>query len=142
MRSQSIQKQLRSPLFVSWSEQYALLTIEGLPIGSPSRLHVDSNPTPFQYTGVETDRGAQIIVKVGLAANQDRRLEFVPAERCSTDLARVEISSPDIGPFVVARSGALFDRFAAFPLQSGIRCDVPLQRRHILRTNAGPLFTD
>src|ERR1041385_495881 len=142
MRGKSLTKEIRAPLFVPWSEQHVRTVIDGLTLGAPVSLQVDGETTPFQYTGGESDGGAEIIVKLGLAANQGRRLEFTPAEKCSTDLKRFAVPSPEIGPFVVARFSGLFESYAGFPLQSTIHCGVPLKARKVVRTNDGPLFTD
>ncbi len=44
--------------------------------GTPLVLTVNGQPTPFQYTGVATPAGAEILGKLGFASGERKELEF------------------------------------------------------------------
>jgi len=146
---------LTSPLFTDWTEQYAKLTVPGLPAGAGASLNIDGNKADFQYTGEVSCAGAEVLLRLGFNAGQTRQLVFQPAEACSTDLRRQAIpceNGATIGipgrelevPPLECCSGrvGILRGFAGFPLLSDIASGCELESRTLTRTNAGPLFVE
>lgn len=139
---------LKSPLCTDWTEQYVRLTLPGAKPGDAWQLALGGEFHPFQYTGEASAAGAGILVKLALAQGEQKELVFSPVPSASTDLARAPITLD--GPVAIGLPGrhlqvgplAPFAGFAAFPMHSAIRCDVPPEGASLARTNEGPLFTD
>jgi hypothetical protein len=67
---------IASPLFADWTEQYVRLYLADTRPGAPLVLTVNGRPVPFQYTGMTTPAGAEILLKLGLAAGERKELVF------------------------------------------------------------------
>jgi hypothetical protein len=71
-----INMKLKSPLFTDWTEQYLRLHLADTAPGTPLQLTIGGQPTAFQYTGVTTPSGAEILVKLGFAKDEVKELVF------------------------------------------------------------------
>jgi len=139
---------LQSPLFTDWSPQYARLYLEGVEPGAAVRLTVDGEATPFQFTGAKTEEGSEVLLRIGFARGQTRRLVFSQAGACETDLETRELAFS--APVSVGSAGcelelsprAPFTGFAGFPMRSQLHCEEPLVSARLERIAQGPLFTD
>ena len=140
-RQQRIEMVLRSPLGAAWSPQLVRLGLAGVPPGAPLVLLLDGAPTPFQYTGGQRDGGAEVLLRLGFAAGQERTLAFTPAAPAApatTDLtpvavplaggarlgplsAPMEIAAPTVTPPAadMAGSGFIADRAGRFTVVAG-----------------------
>jgi hypothetical protein len=145
-----------APLFTSWREQYVRLSIPELKSGQAVALCVDGAPHEFQYTGTESEAGAEIMLRLGFDKGQTKTLAFTSAEASLTDLTRLEMDASEgaaIGVFNLPLrvpeltckhdwvSGPLAG-FAGFALQSRIFCDASFIARQLTRTNSGSLFEE
>jgi len=147
---------LKAPLFTEWSDQYMRIWIASDPAKEPMRLRINGEPADFQPTGVVSEKGHQIMIKLGFAAGQIKTLEFEPAGTQPADMSRLAIPierGARIGhgtarlsiPRPTVRDEWVdgpFRSFAGFPMKSRIHCDSPFVRARLERTNDGPLFSD
>ncbi len=147
---------LISPLFTAWQEQYARFYLPGITAGEPLILRIDGQPAAFQYTGVETAKGAEVMVKLGFACGERKTLCWERSREKTTDLQPREISlakAAVIGaagrelqiPAPTAAGQWLagpFAGFAGFPFHSRIFCERPLAAALLRQVNDGQLFTD
>jgi len=148
MKTQPFKLKLTSPLFTDWSDQYLRLHMAGTKPGAARQLSIGGAPVPFQYTGNASKKGAEILVKIGLAKGESKELVFSEAESATTDLSRMELPLRETATIGVSgrelRVGptAPFAGFAGAPMRSAIRCDTAFEKASLARVNDGPLFTD
>ena len=147
---------LKSPLFTAWQEQYVRLRLRGVAVGAPLQLTIDGAQTPFQYTGEETENGADVLLRLGFEVGETKTLVFSDAEASDTDLHQVEIPLaagatigapgrelviPAPAPSEEGISGP-FAGWAGFPWESRIHCEFGLLGATLARVNEGPLFNE
>lgn len=147
---------LKSPLFADWQAQYVRLHLPGVKPGTPLRLTISGEASPFQYTGQDSAKGAEVIAKFGFAKGETKTLEFADSAKGDTDLKPKELSlrrgcmlgyagrelvipSPKMTKQGVAGP---FASFAGYPFDSVIFCEKPFESATLTRTCAGPLYTE
>ena len=148
-----IVESITSPLFTSWSEQHVRRYLPGVTPGTPLTLTLDGAPWDYQYTGGIDARGAEVLIRLGFAKGQTRRLEWLPSDTSSTNLTpelldisqgatigvtgrELEIPSPSGHPV----TGPL-RAFAGFGFDSEIKCALELTDSRLRRISDGPLYT-
>ncbi|MFZ4778946.1 MAG: hypothetical protein ACOYM3_26570, partial [Terrimicrobiaceae bacterium] len=130
--------------------------LAGTAPGTLLQLNIDGKLTAFQYTGASSDAGAEILVKLGFAKDEEKKLEFKESgvrsqkseENGKTDLKRqvilldtdARIGLP--GRELTVTKDAPFAGFANFAMNSAIRCDAAFEGASLYQTNDGPLFID
>ncbi len=88
---------LKNPLFTDWSEQYVRLYLPEVAPGTRLQLAINGKPAAFQYTGVTAAAGAEILVRLGFAKDEEKTLEFTretsgaASRKANASLERQEI---------------------------------------------------
>ncbi|MBC2602952.1 hypothetical protein [Puniceicoccus vermicola] len=150
MREKTPQRTFRwsAPLFTDWSAQYINLFLPETRVGTALLLHIDGELHDFQYTGVESSRGAQIVLKLGFEAGEEKKLVFSDAEHYAGSLEKRELEFETNTP--IGHGAACLEVGANFPfLRFGNQrmegeiwgISAPL-RSSLVCEGEGPLFTD
>ena len=150
---------LKSPLRVAWQEQYVRLYLTGAQLSDQMDLTIDGHATSFQYTGVESSIGPEVLVKLGFEANQTKHLEWTPSHLPRTNLqhreitlesgavigspgAEIMIPAPLTLPTSTSEVAGPISGFAGRSMESRIVCEKPFETARLYCVNDGPLFID
>ncbi len=145
-----IKLSLTSPLFTNWSPQYTRLYLPDTKPGQPLTLKIENVDMPFQYTGADTAKGAEVLVKLGFAKNEKKELIFseslAASEKCLLQRCEIPLEGQKLigvpGCELTVDIHSPFAGFAGSPMKSCINCDASFEGSGLVQTNDGPLFKD
>lgn len=140
--------ELQCPLYASWTPQYVCLYLNSVEPGTPFSMKLAGEPHPFQYTGREDRRGAEIITKLGFSEGEKIVLAFEKTGASTTDLSELAVPL-DATTKIGHEAGALqvgeafpFASFAGRPMEGRIDCSRERISTKLVQFGDGPLFKD